>query len=696
MTSPLRTLSQPPFLCKPFQAVVALGLLALAFQLGDAHAQNPVTFGGSGFGVDVVVDEVGNTYVTGGFTGTVDFDPGPGVEERTGAEFGGPSAFVASYDGMGALRFVSTTTNAFGVVGSGIALDEAGNVYIAGSYEGTVDFDPGPGTEERTGDGAFVASYDGTGALRFVSATSGGRFVTGIDVATDRAGNAYVAGQFQGTVDFDPGPGVEERTGGSGETETFVASYDDTGALRFVSTTRGISTPERNGATFGNAISVSEAGNAYVTGDFGGTVDFDPGPDTEVRTSNGFIETFVASYDDTGALRFIIAIGGTSGTGIVLGEAGRFYVTGRFQDAADFDPGPDTEIRMPSGNQDAFVASYDSTGALRFVSTTSSDEGEFTGGSDVALDEAGNVYIVGSYEGTVDFDPGPGTEERTTTIGNTDAFVASYDGTGTLRFVSTATGDPPNPLSRGFGIALDGVSNVYIAGVFRGTVDFDPGPGIEARTSNGDTDAFVLKLNPDGTLAAPSAADSTPPECELVSVTPGPPTTLRVRVRDGGSGLADVRVIQAKNADVTVPDFEQGLTTRLFVTAEKLSEGQRATLVLEVEDVAGNVTTCDPVLTTVSTEVPETFVLGQNYPNPFNPTTTIRFALAERADVRLAVYDVAGREVALLVSDRMEAGSYEVAWEGRDGSGRALPSGLYLYRIEAGPFTETRVMALVK
>ena len=199
-----------------------------------------------------------------------------------------------------------------------------------------------------------------------------------------------------------------------------------------------------------------------------------------------------------------------------------------------------------------------------------------------------------------------------------------------------------------------------------------------------------------GSTGAPPAQDTTPPECEIVSITPGPPTTLRVRTRDGGSGLASITVRQDKNATVTVPTFTPGVQTNVFVTAEKVDERRRSTVVLEVKDVAGNTTTCDPVVTTVSSEVPEAFDLAPNYPNPFNPTTRIAFKLAEASDLRLAVYDALGREVALLVSDQMEAGSYEVEWEGTDASGRVLPSGVYLYRMEAGSFSQSRTMTLVK
>ena len=194
----------------------------------------------------------------------------------------------------------------------------------------------------------------------------------------------------------------------------------------------------------------------------------------------------------------------------------------------------------------------------------------------------------------------------------------------------------------------------------------------------------------------PPAVDERSPECEIIRIDPGPPTTLRIRVRDGGSGLASVTVRRDKNATVNVSAFTPGVKTVVFVTAEKIDEGSPANVVLEVEDVAGNTTVCDPVLTTLSADVPEGFSLSANYPNPFNPTTQITFQLAEPSDVRLSVYDVTGREVALLVGEPMEAGTYEVEWDGHDAAGRVLPSGLYLYRITAGDFVQSRAMTLLK
>ncbi len=104
----------------------------------------------------------------------------------------------------------------------------------------------------------------------------------------------------------------------------------------------------------------------------------------------------------------------------------------------------------------------------------------------------------------------------------------------------------------------------------------------------------------------------------------------------------------------------------------------------------------DPSNTGGDQEGPTEFTLDQNYPNPFNPTTTIQYRLPQAATVRLAIYNVAGQLVKVLVNGQQEAGQYRVEWDGRDQAGHSVASGLYLYRIEAGSFTDHRTMMLIK
>ena len=103
------------------------------------------------------------------------------------------------------------------------------------------------------------------------------------------------------------------------------------------------------------------------------------------------------------------------------------------------------------------------------------------------------------------------------------------------------------------------------------------------------------------------------------------------------------------------------------------------------------------VLEEHTTTLPQTFSLDQNYPNPFNSGTVIRFSLPKSGEVELSVYNLAGQKVAALVEGVREAGTYTVNWDGRDDRGRALASGVYLYRLRDGEQqVETRKLVLVQ
>lgn len=103
-------------------------------------------------------------------------------------------------------------------------------------------------------------------------------------------------------------------------------------------------------------------------------------------------------------------------------------------------------------------------------------------------------------------------------------------------------------------------------------------------------------------------------------------------------------------------------------------------------------------VTYVATEtgIPETYDLSQNYPNPFNPETVITYQLAEQSHVTMNIYNVVGQRIRTLVEETRQAGSYTVRWDGRDNTGKAAASGMYLCRMEAGDYSAVRKMLLVR
>jgi hypothetical protein len=134
--------------------------------------------------------------------------------------------------------------------------------------------------------------------------------------------------------------------------------------------------------------------------------------------------------------------------------------------------------------------------------------------------------------------------------------------------------------------------------------------------------------------------------------------------------------------------FDPAATPSVALRAERIGPGGGA-FVARVYNGAGLWRDCDPVVSELSATAPEAFTLEAPYPNPARSSEPVRvaFGLAEASAVRIAVYDLVGREVARLVDSPMEAGRYEVAWDGRDAAQGALAAGVYVVRMEAGAFS---------
>lgn len=312
--------------------------------------------GNSDIGNSLCLDSVGNVYLTGYFsTLALDFDPGPGTATLT------PGIFFAKYDASGNYVFArSIPSNGF-KAGNAIKLDRTGQIYIAGYFGGTADFDTGVGTATLNGgnQSAFFAKYDNSG--NYIFAKNLGTAVDNAcgDLELDASGNIYVTGVFTGTTNFNPGS-TTNTVATKGFGDIFLAKYDNNGAFQWVNTFGGI------GWEGANAIAIDASNDIYFTGYFGsGTMDIDPGPANVPLTGSTSGALFLGKFNSNGNYIWAGSVGAsgyTEGLDLHLDQTGNLYLCGVFANTQDFDFGSNNvSITSTNSNSDIFFAKYGST-----------------------------------------------------------------------------------------------------------------------------------------------------------------------------------------------------------------------------------------------------------------------------------------------------------------------------------------------
>ena len=205
--------------------------------------------------------------------------------------------------------------------GFGIAVDGAGNIYTTGSYQNTATFGTIALSTSDSGN-VFLAKQDSTGTFLWAKGTdsTGNSNAGSTSLALDGTGHIDITGFFAGTVDFDPGPGVQNLTA-AGVRDVFVEQYDISGNLIWVKAIGGTDFDQ------GYGVAVDSSSNVYTTGTFTGTVDFDPGLGTFNLTSGTDQSIFVSKLSSTGqfvwAKGMTITSGAAVGTGIAIDQTGQ-------------------------------------------------------------------------------------------------------------------------------------------------------------------------------------------------------------------------------------------------------------------------------------------------------------------------------------------------------------------------------------
>lgn len=366
-----------------------------------------------------------------------------------------------------------------------MVLDEFGNLYVKGTFEGTIDLDPGPGvasftapTPSRAG---FIQKLDPDGQFLWAQQVEeppglGQGYLVG-----DASDGIFHADNFQGTVDLDPGPGLLPFTP-QGPEGAYIRRLDGTGQLVWAGQFESSA-----GVGLGPMQQDGSGGLWVVTGSTA-DLDVDPGPGTLwVPPLPGLFQFAVVHLDAQGGVLWVGRMQDLSVIDLHGEVGGGFTLVGSTTAPTDIDMGQG--VAIASG---IVFAEYDQQGALVRHMTLQPN------GLDVHAvdrDAAGALYVTGRItSSSYDLDPGPGVLQLAAyPLGNT--FLAKYD---PLLDLEWARSFGPLTISEGNDVAVDPFGNVHVAGRMAGSFDADPGPDTTMLTLSGDNDGFVLSMDAAG------------------------------------------------------------------------------------------------------------------------------------------------------------------------------------------------------
>lgn len=467
---------------------ILISLLSVSFQAQNLNFDWAKSMGSpyNDFGHSIIADASGNVFVTGSFSDTVDFDPGPSTFNliSNGLE----DVFVQKLDASGNFIWAVSMGGTKKDVGQSINIDASGNVFVTGMFQNTVDFDPGAVVLNLTSAGdndIFIQKLNANGNLIWALSIGSSGPDEGNSIITDASGNVHVTGSFSGTVDFDPRSSTSNLVS-NGFEDIFILKLNGNGVFKWAKSLGG------NVDDQGNSISVDDSGNVCVTGYFSNSVDFDPSTSTFTLMSNGQGDIFVLKLDANGDFIWARSIGASDndiGQSLSIDYEGYVYTTGNFSGTADFDPSSSTFNLTSSGSSDVFIVKLGPGGNLIWAKSIGGTQSESSNG--IYVDVSRRVYVTGNFFGTADFNPGSASFNLTVN-GNVDGFILILDVSGNFVWAHNIGSGVADGLCAA---ATDNLGNVYLVGAYQHTVDFDPGAATFEMTANDWSDIFILKLS---------------------------------------------------------------------------------------------------------------------------------------------------------------------------------------------------------
>ena len=574
------------------------------------------------------------------------------------------SITTIKYSPAGVQIWVRNISNGNGLhKASDIVVDTAGNVYTTGW--GSEDY--------------ITVKYNSSGVQQWVKIQTRSTD-RAYDIALDNLGNIYVTGTSEA-------PGL---------TAVMSFKYDTNGNMLWQALY-----DDPNGTPYGYSLGIDDSSNVYIAG-------------KTIKTSNSLSNFLVIKYNSSGIQQWVAEYDGPdnsndNGQKIAVDRSGNVYVTGQSYDSVS--------------DWDYATVKFNTNGVQQWVQRYN---GEWGIGSDypkdIMLDNSGNVFVTGHSQGS-----GTGF----------DYLTIKYSSEGVEKWVRRYNG-PGNGYEVAYAVAVDSLGNVYVTGESWGNGTYTDYATLKYNSSGN----LVWEIRYNGPLYTDVASDITVDNSGNVYVTgysmattalfdyctikysqppppPVPAAPVLIAPLNGAllvatnplldwdsstyaesygiqvstDSLFTSTVYDSSNIPITefqIPNNGLNINTTYYWRVNASNEGGTSPWSNIFHFTTG------ATIISGNNEIPKEFRLYNNYPNPFNPITRIKFDIPKFSFVKLIVYDILGKENAMLVNEKLNAGSYEVDWPAPTGNGSGYPSGVYFYKLESGDFSSIRKMILLK
>lgn len=412
----------------------------------------------------ITTDADGNTYTTGYFTYTTDFNPGPGIYNLTAPGLGFPNAFIQKLDANGNFVWARGFGDGGSDYGNAVTTNGTDAIYAAGVFFGSENFVSGTGSVYLTSNGdvdVYILKLDLDGNLIW-GQSFGDVYTDDVNAITlDNVGNVYIVGNM------DNNEIMKLDSAGNFIWSKQLPAYDTKSA------------------------STDANGNLYVAGEFQNTQDFDPGSGTFFLSSNGYLDAFLLKLDSAGNFIWAKSFGSVdddAGSDITVDISGNVYLAGNFRETVDFDPGPGIyNLDCGVNFQEVYVVKLDSNANFIWASGAETESGYCSG---IVVDANYAVYLAGAFQDTCDFDIGTsvygiGAQEW-------DMYAIKLDILGNLVWAKSAGGYSVDGISA---LAMDSTGALYLSGNYKYTADIAPGPDVYTQSTSGSGNFCVIKLD---------------------------------------------------------------------------------------------------------------------------------------------------------------------------------------------------------